>query len=68
MVNVEYYGNKKKQELTDLLCTLESKYYKKPVIYTTYLEFHAYEGNEKYIDLNVYAGSMEDFCVYNHLK
>ena len=118
VVDVEYYGNKKKQELdknkikqelTDLLCTLESKYLKKPVIYTTYpayhdfirgsfdeydlwirnvyyspnidmkgkwiywqytdrAEFHAYEGNEKYIDLNVYAGSMEDFCAYNHLK
>ena len=118
VVDVEYYGNKKKQELdknkikqelTELLCTLESKYHKKPVIYTTYpayhdfirgsfdaydlwirnvyyspnidmkgkwiywqytdrAEFHAYEGNEKYIDLNVYAGSMEDFCAYNHLK
>lgn len=118
VVDVEYYGNKKKQELdknkikqelSTLLCTLEGNYGKKPVIYTTYpayhdfirgsfdeydlwirnvyyspnidmkgkwiywqytdrAEFHAYEGNEKYIDLNVYAGSMEDFCAYNHLK
>ena len=118
VVDVEYYGNKKKQELDKnkikqelsiLLCTLEGNYGKKPVIYTTYpayhdfirgsfdeydlwirnvyyspnidmkgkwiywqytdrAEFHAYEGNEKYIDLNVYASSMEDFCAYNHLK
>lgn len=118
VVDVEYYGKKKKQELdTDkikqelstLLCTLEGKYGKKPVIYTTYpayhdfirgsfdgydlwirnvyyspdidmkgnwiywqytdrAEFQTYNGQEKYMDMNVYAGSMEDFLSYNRLK
>lgn len=118
VVDVEYYGDKKKQvldknkirqELSNLLYTLECKYDRKPVIYTTYPAYHdfikdafeeydlwirnvyyspsmdmkgkwiywqytdraklpGYNGREKYIDMNVYTGSMEEFLAYNSLK
>ncbi|MBD5466110.1 MAG: hypothetical protein HDR22_09920 [Lachnospiraceae bacterium] len=81
VVDVEYYGKKKKQkldtdkikqELSTLLCTLESKYGKRPVIYTTYPAYHdfirgSFDGYDLWIR-NVYAGSMEDFLSYNRLK
>lgn len=76
VVDVEYYGKKKKQkldtdkikqELSTLLCTLESKYGKRPVIYNHDFIRGSFDGYDLWIR-NVYTGSMEDFLSYNRLK